>query len=60
MTLTKMKFARLQAGLTQDDAAGKLGVSQSYLSLLENKQVIPNIALIQTMATLYDCEESDL
>jgi len=36
MTSTRLRSARKEAGLTQQQAAGRLGISQAYLALLES------------------------
>ncbi|SCM83730.1 HTH-type transcriptional regulator ImmR (fragment) [uncultured Sporomusa sp.] len=60
MKLTKMKFARLQAGFTQVEAAEKLGIVQSYLSMIETNQANVSNELLIKMSKLYDCPPTDL
>lgn len=53
MNAEHLKSARLQAGLTQVQAAARLGVSQPYLSQLERAQRPVTAALAQRAARLW-------
>src|ERR1700674_128954 len=54
MTPHELKAARLKKGLVQAQVAESLGVSQSYVNLLENgKRRLPS-RLARKLATLYD------
>lgn len=48
MTATDLKRGRLKAGLTQSQAADRLGVSQGYVSLLESgvRRLTPRLAAV--------------
>lgn len=51
-----LKQARRSVGLTQQEAAGKMGVSQAYLSMLESgKRTLPT-KLARRLADLYGVE----
>ena len=52
MTITKIKIIRLQRGLRQWDIAKEIGVSESYLSKIENGKVKPNELLMKSIAKL--------
>jgi len=39
---TAMKILRVREGMTQSDLAIRTGISYSYISALENNQVIPS------------------
>ena len=41
----KMKIARLQIGLTQEDLAKKVGVTRQTISLIENSKYNPSLNL---------------
>lgn len=49
----KLKQARLDAGLTQVQAAKKLKCSQSYISKLEARELRMDIVELQRFARLY-------
>lgn len=49
-----IKAARVNAGLTQKDAAERLGVTPLSLNRWENGKVIPNFAIVRKMAELYE------
>ncbi|MCD7888962.1 MAG: helix-turn-helix domain-containing protein [Oscillospiraceae bacterium] len=50
---TKIKNARLAAGLTQEQAAGALGVSRQTVSNWENGKTYPDIISVVKMSDLY-------
>jgi len=50
-----LRKRRLDAGLTQDDAAEKLGVGPNTVSRYETGERDPSIAMLRKMAELYDC-----
>ncbi|HMM21829.1 MAG TPA: helix-turn-helix transcriptional regulator [Selenomonadales bacterium] len=60
MKITKRKLCRLQEGLSQDEAAKELGISQSYLSLIELNRVPVDQEFLQCMAKLYNCNLQDV
>ena len=57
MTLAEqIREARKQAGLTQLEAADKLGVTNVYLSQLENGHRFPSVLMLVCFASLYRTE----
>lgn len=48
-----MKAARVNANLTQLEAAQALGISKNTLSAYESMKTIPQIDMAQKMASLY-------
>ena len=55
-----MKAARVNAGLTQKDAAKALGISKGTLSGYEAGKVIPKMDIAKKMATLYGVTNNDI
>lgn len=53
MTHEQLKAGRVQAGLTQNEAAARLGVSQPYLSQLEKGQRAVTAELARAASALY-------
>ncbi len=53
MNPEKLKDARRQRGYNQQQAAARLGVSQAYLSMLENGKRSPSVALARKLMRLY-------
>ena len=53
MDARTFRESRMQAGLSQQRAAAELGVSQSYLSMLENGQRPLSVDLAQKMVRVY-------
>ena len=49
----KIKNARVQAHLTQEDAADKLGVSRQTMSNWENGKTYPDIVSVVKMSDIY-------
>ena len=49
----KLKQARAAAGLTQEQAAGALGVSRQTVSNWENCRSYPDVAMVLAMSELY-------
>ena len=47
-----LRLFRARNGLKQEAAAGLLGVSQAYISRVENSSVTPSAALIQRLKVL--------
>ncbi|WP_181991443.1 helix-turn-helix domain-containing protein [Bifidobacterium pseudolongum] len=50
----KIKAARLEAGLTQDEMAGKLFVSRQAITKWENDKGVPDIGNLRRLAQLLD------
>lgn len=53
-------WAREQAGLTKTEAARRLRVSLSLISMIESGKRNAGSELIESMAGLYDCSPDDL
>lgn len=47
---TPMKAARKKLGLTQEDAAEKLGISTNYFAVLERKESLPSLAMAKKIS----------
>lgn len=48
-----IKFVRLAAGLKQGQVAELLGITQNYLSLLENNKAEPSLALLSKISEAF-------
>lgn len=55
-----MKAARVNAGLTQEEAAKKLEVSKATLLGYENGKTVPRIDFAQKMAKLYQLSVDEI
>ena len=55
-----LKALRINADLTQDEAASKLGVSRVTLQNWEANRTFPNISHLTKMCQLYDCTLDDV
>ncbi len=55
-----IKFVRTAAGERQGAMAQALGISQNYLSLLENNRAEPSVALIRKVSKVYGVPASFL
>jgi len=51
---------REKANLKQTEAAEKLGVAQSTISMWENDENLPQAKLLPLIASLYNCAIEDL
>jgi transcriptional regulator with XRE-family HTH domain len=60
MTPHELKAARLKRGFVQAQVAESLGVSQSYVNLLENGKRRLSSRLVRKLATLYDLSPETL
>lgn len=49
-----IRFLRTEAGLKQNDFADRIGVSQNYLSLIENGKREPSISFIKKVSETFD------
>lgn len=58
--LSNFESMRKRAGLTQQESARKLGVSQGAVSQWENGNIKPRAAILIKLAELYDCTIDDL
>ncbi len=53
MNLEQLKTSRLNRGWTQQEAAARLGVTQAYLSMLEEGQRNPSLNLVRKLMRVY-------
>jgi len=51
--IERLKTARIEAGLTQQDVADKLGKPQSYISKIESGERRLDVAEIKKFAVIY-------
>jgi transcriptional regulator with XRE-family HTH domain len=56
----RLKNLREAAHLTQKEAAEKIGVGQSAVSMWENGESVPRTETLIKIANVYNCEISDL
>ena len=56
----RLKKLRLNAKLTQSEAAAKIGVGQPTISMWENGESKPRIDMLQLIAEAYGCKMSDI
>ena len=56
----KLKTARVDAGLTLEEAAKELGITKNTLMNYEKYRTIPNIRVGRAMAALYGKSVDDL
>lgn len=59
MSIT-LKAARINLGLTQAQAAEKLGISTNTLQKYEAGITFPNIKMIRKIESVYDVEYNDI
>lgn len=52
--------ARKNAGFTQEEASTKLGISRSFLGLIEQKRRRPDYGLAKRMSELYKQKMEDV
>ena len=55
-----MKSARVNAGLTQEEASKKLGIAKTTLQAYEQYKTIPNAKVAANMAKLYKLSSDDI
>jgi putative transcriptional regulator len=58
--LITLRAARVNAGLTQRDAAKSLGISVNTLASYERGKTFPEVPTIKEMETLYGIEYKDI
>jgi transcriptional regulator with XRE-family HTH domain len=51
---------RIRSGLTQEEAAERLGVGNEAVSRIERGVVMPNIARLVEFATIFGCDAAEL
>lgn len=56
----RLKDSRKRAGLKQEEAASRIGVGQSTISMWENGQSNPRFGMLPKIARVYGCEIADL
>lgn len=56
----KLKMLRIAANLTQEEAAKRLGVCQTAISMWESGNSKPRINMIKKIAEVYDCNVEQL
>lgn len=55
-----LRFIRVAAALQQKDMAQRLGISQNYLSLLENNKAEPSLSLLRRVSEQFGVPTSFL
>lgn len=55
-----LRQRRLAAGLSQEELAGRAGLSPRYVSLLETRKHQPTLATLQALAHVLDLRLSDM
>ncbi len=55
-----IRVARVMAGYKQKEVVQAIGITQNYLSLLENGHATPSVQLLVTMATIFHVKVSFL
>lgn len=58
--LSNLKLKRLQLRMTQGEVAVKAGISQAYLSHLENGREVLRDKIMSRLAEIYSCNVEDL
>lgn len=56
----RIKNKRLELGLTQKDLALRLGITRSYVSMIESGDKIPSRVQILALANIFGCSVIDL
>lgn len=56
MDLSALTDLRKGKGITQTDLAPKIGITKTYLSLLENKKRKPSFEVVVDWCIALDCE----
>lgn len=60
MSLSKMKLIRMKKGLKQNQVAKLLGVTKSYLSMIENNSVKPTDEILIKLSKIYEVHAKEL
>lgn len=60
LLILTLKAARVNKGLTQEEAAQKLGVSVYTLFNYESGKTFPDVPLIKRIEEIYDVEYKDI
>lgn len=55
-----LKVARRKSGLTQQDCAYLIGVSDSKISMMESGKIMPSLKEICALSTIYNCSFESL
>jgi len=48
-----IRFVRVASGLRQGDVAQRLGITQNYLSLIENNKAEPSMSLLRKVSEVF-------
>lgn len=56
----KLRALRVNVGLTQKEAAEKLGISPSMLGSYERGESMPNVVMIKKFEALYNTRYEDI
>jgi transcriptional regulator with XRE-family HTH domain len=56
----EIRYRRELAGLSGEDVARRVGISEPMLSFIERNIRQPSVATLERLAKLYDCAMSDL
>jgi transcriptional regulator with XRE-family HTH domain len=48
-----IRFVRIASGLRQGDVAERLGITQNYLSLVENNKAEPSMSLLRKVSEVF-------
>lgn len=60
MKVSVLKVQRVVRGLTQTEVGEKLGVSQTYITMLESMRTRPSKKVSEKLEDLFDMELDDL
>lgn len=60
MSTCNVRHYRLNAGMSQDELAAKVGVCKTVISLLENGHVLPTKATMNGLCNVLGCKMNDL
>jgi len=58
--MLRLKFWRLQQGLTQRQAARRLGIGESTLAILESGRLRPTVQQLQTLQRTFGADADRL
>ena len=59
-TIERIKEKRLELGLSQEQFANKIGVTQGAISMIENGERTPSLEMITKIATALNCTIDEL
>lgn len=58
--MTKIEIARLQKGITRQELANRLGITERAVLYYESAQRQPRAHILKKMATVLNCRMEDL